>query len=169
MPKPERHLIQVRLTAAERLRIKTLALRQGLTIQRAVVVAFDAWAQQLRSGGATPPNDRTPKVPAPETFEPSLDRSWAWLTRAVQLDWTKCPEVELVGDGTNELWLLVGTDAPLSEVLGAVADGNSVPEVAQIFQLDLPQLQKVIEFSEQQPITSPGSRQTGRETAVSAP
>jgi hypothetical protein len=169
MPKRERHLIQVRLSAAEVLRIKTLALKQGLTIQRAVVVAFDAWAQQLRSGGATPSNDRTPKVPAPETIDLRLDRSWAWLTRAVQLDWTKCPEVELLSDGTNEIWVLRDSDAPLSEVLGAVADGNSVPEVAQIFQLDLPQLQKVIEFSEQQPLTSPGSLQTGRETAVSAP
>jgi hypothetical protein len=149
MQKPERHLIQVRLSAADRRRIKTIAARHNLTIQKAVVLAFDALAEKLRAAGSpTRSNNRIPKEPAPETIEPRLDRSWAWLTRAVQLDWTKCPEVELVGDGTGELWLLRDTNAPLSEVLGAVADGNSVPEVAQIFELDLPRLEKVIAFSE---------------------
>lgn len=109
MPKPDRFLLQLRLTGAERRRIKSLAAKQGLTLQKAVVVAFDAWAESLRNGGSSRPRvqTRTPPALADDEFNQPLGRpSWDWLTRAVQLDWSKCPEVELVSDGTNQLWLL---------------------------------------------------------------
>ncbi|MGO9516557.1 MAG: hypothetical protein ACLPND_05890 [Candidatus Korobacteraceae bacterium] len=50
MPKHEIKPIFVRLTEAERRRIKTLAASQGLTMREAIVQAFEAWASQLQSG-----------------------------------------------------------------------------------------------------------------------
>ena len=50
MPKREIKPIFVRLTGAERKRIRTLAVSQSLTMREAVVQAFEAWAFQLRSG-----------------------------------------------------------------------------------------------------------------------
>jgi len=49
MPKGEIKPIFVRLTGAERRRIKTLAASQGLTMREAIVHAFEVWAAQLRS------------------------------------------------------------------------------------------------------------------------
>ncbi len=43
----------VRLTEAERRRIKTLAASQGLTMRDAIIQAFEVWASQLQSGGRT--------------------------------------------------------------------------------------------------------------------
>src|SRR5271165_2445634 len=50
MPKREIKPIFVRLTEAERRRIRTLAVSQGLTMREAIVQAFEAWASQLPSG-----------------------------------------------------------------------------------------------------------------------
>ena len=150
MPKPEKFLIQIRLSDADRRRIKSLAAKQGLTLQDAVVEAFAAWSEKLRGRGPAqaPTQIRTPDAPADDEFQQPLGRpSWSWLTQAVQLDWSKCPEVELLGDGTNHLWVFRESDAPLSEVLGALADGVPAPKVAEIFELDLLQLAKVMEFA----------------------
>ena len=49
MPKPEKFLVQIRLSDADRRRIKSLAAKQGLTLQDAVVEAFNAWAEKLRT------------------------------------------------------------------------------------------------------------------------
>ena len=57
MPKNEIKPIFVRLTAAERRRVRTLAVSQGLTMREAVVHAFEAWASQIQSrakGSAAP-------------------------------------------------------------------------------------------------------------------
>jgi hypothetical protein len=43
----------VRLTEAERRRIKTLAASQGLTMREAIIQAFEVWASQIQSGGLT--------------------------------------------------------------------------------------------------------------------
>ena len=43
----------VRLTEAERLRIKTLAASQGLAMREAILQAFEVWASQLQSGSRT--------------------------------------------------------------------------------------------------------------------
>jgi len=47
-------LFAVRLSEAEKRRIKTLAASQGLTLREAVVQAFEAWAAQLQSREHTP-------------------------------------------------------------------------------------------------------------------
>lgn len=145
MPKAARTMVQIRLTAAERQRIKSLAAKRGLTIQKAVVEAFDAWAKELRAQGPAHGRTRTtlPNLPAPSTSE----ASWAWLKYAVQLDWSKCPEVERLEDGVHQVWVLRETDAPLNQVLRAVADGDPVSEVAEIFDLEPEHLAKVLEFA----------------------
>src|SRR5271166_1633904 len=53
MPKPEIRPIFVRLTEAERRRIRTLAVSQGLTMREAILQAFETWASQLPSGALT--------------------------------------------------------------------------------------------------------------------
>jgi hypothetical protein len=150
VPKPERHPIQIRLSDADRRRIKSLAAKQGLTLQEAVVEAFAAWSEKLRGRGPDPARTQAPiqEAPADGEFPQTFGRpSWTWLTQAVQLDWSQCPEVELLGDGTNHLWVLRESDAPLSEVLGALADGIPALEVAEMFELDLLRLAKVMEFA----------------------
>ncbi len=138
MPKAretEKFLVQVRLTAAQRTRIKSLAARQNMTVQKAVVEAFEAWAEKLRSRPAAQPSF----APAPLSF--------AWLSRAVNSDWSQCPDAELLEDGQHQLWVVRDTDVPLTEVLRAAGEGYPVSQIAKIFDLDPSQLAKVIEFA----------------------
>jgi hypothetical protein len=137
VPKTERHLIQIRLSDSDRRRIKSLAAKQGLTLQEAVVEAFNAWAEKTRTHAQRAP--RSPQAPS----SPPPD----WLKRALRLDWTKCSEVELVSDGENQMWLFRESDAPLNIVLRALAEGYSVTEVAETFELEPPQLANVIQFA----------------------
>lgn len=151
MPKAERILLQVRLSASDKRRFKALAIKHGLTLQKAVVEAFAAWAEKLR----TQAHDQRPaSVAPPATFSPvtsvrsSASHSREWVKHALQLDWTKCPEVELREDGVHRVRVLRETDAPLSQVLRAVADGHPVASVAEIFDLELSHLLEVIDFVE---------------------
>ena len=148
MPEPARYLLQLRLTDPQRRRIKSLAAKQGLTLQDAVVEAFDAWAEKLRSGGPSQNKRHGAKPSTMETLDPGPQPpSLVWLARALKADWTQCPEAELVSDGTNRMWLLRGTDAPLNEVMAAIDDGVPIPEIARIFTLDIALLAKVMEFA----------------------
>ena len=47
-------LFAVRLSEADKRRIKSLAASQGLTLREAIVQAFDAWGAQLESQAHTP-------------------------------------------------------------------------------------------------------------------
>jgi hypothetical protein len=148
--KPEKYPIQIRLSDADRRRIKSFAAKQGMTLQDAVVEAFNAWAEKLRTQphAQHSPKAPQPKPPAPYEFEPlpaSLPPDW--LKQALRLDWTKCSAVELVSDGENRYWMLCESDAPLSVVLRAVADGIPATEIAEVFELELLQLAKVLEFA----------------------
>lgn len=42
-------LLQIRLTEAEKRYIKTMAANQGMTLREAVLAAFVAWTEKLRS------------------------------------------------------------------------------------------------------------------------
>lgn len=149
MPKSERHLIQIRITESQRARIKSLAARQHITIEKAVIEAFDAWAEKLRAPrpDRSPTQSIFPNPPAPPISEPSAAWEWEWLKQAIHLDWTQCPAVELLEDGVHQVWLLRETDAPLFQVLRAVADGIPLSKIAEVFDLEPPQLEKVIEFA----------------------
>ena len=105
MPKAEKFLLQVRLSDAHRRRIKSLAAKQGLTLQQAVVEAFDAWAEKLRR----PAHDRRPARPAQPASPAQLPAGLSpaspareWVELALQLDWAQCPEVELLEAGDLE-------------------------------------------------------------------
>lgn len=151
MPKSERQMIQIRLTAAEKQRIKSLAAARGMTLQKAVVVAFAAWAEKPRDAGSNHSRNQAPTsdLSVTENSQKLPDRTaWEWRARAIQLNWSQCPEVELLEDETHRLWALRGADAPLNEVLRAVADGLPLPKIAEVFDLELSQLEKVIEFAQ---------------------
>ena len=149
MTKPERHLIQIRITQAQKGRIKSLAARQNMTLEKAVLEAFDAWAEKLRTpqSNRTRPQSILPNPSAGLNSQPFAAWEWEWLKQAIHLDWTQCPEVELLEDGTHQVWLLRETDAPLFQVLRAVADGLPLSEIAEIFGLELPQLSKLLDFA----------------------
>ena len=137
MSRTVKHLLQIQLSDDEKCRIKALAARQGMTFRQAVLAAFEAWEEKL-SHLAPPANEphRTPES------KPS-----GWLQRAAELDWTKCPEVEILTGKDRRLWVLRGTLAPLAEVLQSIADGYPVAETAELYQLELPQLAKVLMFA----------------------
>ncbi len=150
MPKADRILLQVRLSLADKQRIKSLASKYGFTLEKAVPEAFSAWAETMRSQPQASRRAR-PSQPQPPT-QPELGpflsaASAAWLDYAVKLDWSKCPEVELLDDGENRLWMFCAPDAPLKVVLRAVSDGFPVSQIAETFELEPSRLAKVLEFA----------------------
>ncbi len=172
MPKPEIKPIFVRLTEAERRRIKTLAVSQGLTMRESILQAFEAWASQLPSGaltaGSKPKKRRQPERasmgqqllhPAdtrPSKVGPSLAGHAVpglgalardWPARAVQLDWSKCPAAECVQTKTGNVWVASGTLVPLVHIFEAVAGDNPLPEIAEFYGLSLQQLVAVLQFA----------------------
>jgi len=178
MPGNETKLFQVRLTEAEKRRIKTLAVSQGLTLRQATVQAFEAWAARLPSPalpgefarGRTAASNREKRGQSRPAVAPRLGRqraegtpaatpgggsqaadaraaSQAWLRRAAQLDWSKCPAVESVQGESGKILVVRGTDAPLAEVLQSVADGHPVVQIADVFELTMQQLVAVLQFA----------------------
>jgi hypothetical protein len=170
MPKREIKPIFVRLTEAERRRIKTLAVSQGLTMREAIVQAFEAWASQLRSGvfpsGPKPKRRRQPehasigqqlRGPAgtrPSEVGPSLADvpglealTGDWVGRAAQLDWSKCPAAECVQTKKGNVWVASGTLVPLVHIFDAVAGDNPLPEIAEVYDLTLQQLMALLQFA----------------------
>ena len=140
MPKTQRSLFQVRLSDPEKRRIRALAVTQGLTLTEALLEAFAAWEEKLQTNG--------PAVRPTQAVRPGAGgTSRAWLQKAAKLDWTKCPEVEVMQGKNRRLWVMQGTMAPLAEVLQSVADGPPVEEVAEMFEVELNQLKKVLQFA----------------------
>lgn len=145
-------LFQVHLSEEQRRFVRSLAAAQGMTHQQAMVAAFNAWAEKL--GAATPgtPPARATEPPPSEPNRtpenhPATPTTANWLQKAAKLDWTKCPEVEVLHGKDRRLWVLRGTLAPLADVLQTAAEGHPADEVAEAFELDLPQLTKVLQFA----------------------
>ena len=166
------NLLQVQLTEAEKRHIKTLAVSQGLTLRKATLQAFQAWELQLQSraraadpargtrAGAdsgqragTPRQQQRPaqgkpaSTPAAGSAPHPETPSRAWLRGAARLDWSKCPTVESGQGKSGRIWLVRGTDAPLAEVLHAVAEGHPFLEIAEVYGLTLQQLIAVLQFA----------------------
>ena len=174
MRKHNTNLLQVQLTEAEKRHIKTLAVSQGLTLRKATLQAFQAWELQFQSrarpaaparGTRAGADSGQPKraarpgqnqrqaqgkrastpdagaAPSPET------PSRAWLRGAARLDWSKCPTVESGQGKSGRIWLVRGTDAPLAEVLHAVAEGHPFLEIAEVYEITLQQLIAVLQFA----------------------
>jgi hypothetical protein len=190
MPKPDEREIKpifVRLSEAERRRIRTLAVSQGLTMREAIVEAFEAWASQLRStagskrrsssrsgasqasagtqskGGRQPAYALTGQPggrPVETLFSagapslagggslPGLEALAAdWLRKADHFDWSKCPAAECVQTKEGNVWVAGGTLVPLVHIFEAVAGGNPLPEIAEVYGLTLPQLMTLLQFA----------------------
>jgi hypothetical protein len=187
MPANRTNLLQVQLTEAEKRHIKTLAVSQGLTLRQAVLQAFQAWESQLSSRAVGDPARGKPagadvRVPGqtkrgaprrqaqrPASGRPSSvpgggpipslgGTSQAWLRGAAQLDWSKCAAAQSVQGKTGKVWVVRGTDAPLAEVLQSVADGHPFLEIAEVFEITLPQLIAVLQFAAENaaPAAGPG-------------
>ena len=160
----------VRLTEAERRRIRTLAVSQGLTMREAIVQAFEAWASQFPCGGLTagpkPKRRRQPerastgqRVPYPADSRPSeAGPSLAdvpglealvgdWVSNAAQLDWSKCPAAECVRTKTGNVWVASGTLVPLVHIFEAVAGDNPLREIAEVYGFTLQQLIAILQFA----------------------
>jgi uncharacterized protein (DUF433 family) len=147
----QKNLFQVRLSEQERRFIRSLAAGQGMTHQQAVVAAFTAWAEKLGSAAATSPprpTDPPPSQPnrVPENH-PARPATANWLQKAAKLDWTTCPDVEILHGKDRRLWVVRGTLAPLKDVLQVVAEGHPLDEVAESFGVELPQLTHVLRFA----------------------
>jgi len=174
MRKREIKPIFVRLTGAERRRIKTLAASQGLTMREAIVQAFEAWASQLQSGAVTAgpkpkrrrqpelasAGQRVPSYPADlraSEAGPTLAASGSLpgleavaanvLRNAAQLDWSKCPAAECVQTKSGEVWVAGGTLVPLVHIFETVAGGIPPPEIAEVYDLTLQQLMTLLQFA----------------------
>jgi len=194
MPKADKREIKplfVRLSEAERRRIRTLAVSQGLTMRQAIVQAFEVWAFQLRSGGLaagskrrSPSGAEIPRAPAAtqskggrqpayastgqqggrpvETLSsgeapsvaggcsfPGLEALAAdWLRKADHFDWSKCPAAECLQTQKGKVWVACGTLVPLVHILEAVAGGNPLPEIVEVYEgLTLQQLSTILQFA----------------------
>ena len=187
MPKPEIKPIFVRLTEAERRRIRALAVSRGLTMREAILQAFEAWASQLRARGVTAGSKRStslgaetsrasasarpqkrhqperapmgqqhlrPDDPRPSEMGPSLadvpgleSLVGDWASKAAQLDWSKCPAAESVQTKRGTIWVASGTLVPLVHIFEAVAGGNPLLEIAEVYELTLQQLVTILQFA----------------------
>ena len=173
----ETKLLFVRLPEAEKRRIKIMAASEGLTLGQAIHEAFDAWTAHLQSRGRTPdlargssagadsgtphqpdraaagrrdrrPAGRKPSSTAVTSQVPKLEvSSGAFLRKAAQLDWSKCPVAQKVQGKSGNVWVVRGTDAPLADLLQSIADGHPFMEIAEVFEITLAQLIAVLQFA----------------------
>ncbi len=141
-------LFQVRISDSERRHIKMLAASQGVTLHRALVEAFAAWAEKLQSRDTAAPAHQ-PHAQKPKRRSASRRDAIApaLLERATQLNWARCPEVEIVQTSNRRIPVVRGTLAPLEEVLHSLAQGHSPKEIDSVFQVPLAQLHKLMEFA----------------------
>jgi hypothetical protein len=137
LPRTVKHLLQIQLSDDERRRIKALAASRGMTFRQAVLAAFAAWEEKLSQ----------PAPPAGQPRKPPESKATNWLQRAARLDWTQCREVEILAGKDRRLWVLRGTLTSLAEVLQSVDAGHPVEEIAEVYQLELPQLTNVLKFA----------------------
>jgi uncharacterized protein (DUF433 family) len=167
----------VRLSEAEKRYIKSVAARQGLTLRRAILQAFETWelllqsraraadpargtpasADSQKSGQANPAvtprqdqrraGEEPPLAPDGGSIPGFSAASRALLQRAAQVDWSKCSAVERVPGRTGKVWVVRGTDVPLAELLQSVADGQPFLEIAKAFEITLQQLLAVLQFA----------------------
>ena len=70
-----------------------------------------------------------------------------WPDRAMQLDWSKCPAAECVQTKKGNVWVAGGTLVPLIHIFEAGAGDNPLPEIAEVYALDLQQLIAILQFA----------------------
>jgi len=85
-------------------------------------------AQADNVPAATAGGDQVPQRPEPPRH---------WLGRAAQLDWSKCPLVEVAPAQDGDIWVLRGTDVPLASVLIAVDEGHPLLEITAAYKISM--------------------------------
>jgi hypothetical protein len=70
-----------------------------------------------------------------------------WASKAAQLDWSKCQAAESVQTKRGNIWVASGTLVPLVDVFEAVAGGNPLPEIAEVYDLTVQQLMTLLQFA----------------------
>ena len=65
------------------------------------------------------------------------------------LDWSQCPAVESVPDRVHGAWVFRNTRMPVALVFENLADGMSIEEVIETFDVTREQIRAVLEFAAQ--------------------
>lgn len=63
------------------------------------------------------------------------------------IDWNQCPEVESDPEKLGGKWLFKNSRLPLAVLFGNLADGATVQDVAEWYDIDERQLVVVLEFA----------------------
>jgi uncharacterized protein (DUF433 family) len=67
----------------------------------------------------------------------------------LDLNWSKCPAAEKVHEKSGNVWVARGTHVPVTAILDAVADGESLVEIAAVYGITLQQLTAILQFAAQ--------------------
>jgi uncharacterized protein (DUF433 family) len=65
------------------------------------------------------------------------------------LDWSQCPAVESVPDRVHGAWVFRDTRMPVALVFENLADGMSVEEIMDVYDVTREQITAVLEFAAQ--------------------
>lgn len=66
------------------------------------------------------------------------------------IDWNQCPEVESVPGKLGGKWVFKNSRLPISVLFGNLADGATVKDVVEWYDIDEKQLVAVLEFLTEQ-------------------
>ena len=128
----------------------------GTEISRAPAGAPSKAGRQPAYASTGQPGGR-PVETLPSTGAPSLAGDGSlpglqalaqdWLPKADHFDWSKCPAAECVQTRKGDVWVAGGTLVPLAHIFEAVAGGNPLPEIAEVYDLTLPQLTTLLQYA----------------------
>lgn len=65
------------------------------------------------------------------------------------LDWSQCPAVESVPDRVHGAWVFRHTRMPVALVFENLADGMSIEEIMDVYDVTREQITAVLEFAAQ--------------------
>lgn len=65
------------------------------------------------------------------------------------LDWSQCPAVESVPDRVHGAWVFRDTRMPVALVFENLADGMSIEEIMDVYDVTHEQITAVLEFAAQ--------------------
>ena len=105
-----------RLPDPERRAFRILAFQLGLSVQTALRQAFDAWMADAAAKAPDPVSLRSAAgtEPPAAVAQPAFAD---WSGRALELDWSQCPEAEPLDTEEGEAWVFRGTRTPLAALL----------------------------------------------------
>jgi uncharacterized protein (DUF433 family) len=66
---------------------------------------------------------------------------------AMALDWSQCPDVELIPGKVSGAWLLRNTRMPVSIIFENLEYGASIEEIIENYGITREQIQAILEFA----------------------